>query len=127
MEASYADYARPWKPEYFQQARQALVADGMVDFGILDEPLQRNVIRHLADHPEDRNKLPPLTLSPTPSLIDNNRQAVIDHYSLEAYGERLLGIYGQLAATEPGPVRSAPAADLLDEFLQPGRFNLLRT
>ncbi len=127
MQASYAAYSKPWKPEYLEQAKAALVVDGKVDFGILDEPLQRNVIRHFVDHPSDRDLLPPFSLSPALPLIEHNREIVKERYSLEAYGERLLDIYQQLADTQPGKVTSANADALLDEFLQPERFNLLRT
>ena len=127
MKQSYSDYSKDWKPEYFEQAKAALVVDGKVDFGILDESLQRKVIRHLVKHPEDRTMLPPFSPSPSPPLIAHNRQVVCDQYSLAAYGERLLGIYRQLAATPPGKATSANAPELLNEFLQPERFNLLKT
>jgi glycosyltransferase involved in cell wall biosynthesis len=127
MKQSYESYSKPWKPGYFEQAKAALVVDGKVDFGILDEELQRNVILHLVEFPQDRKFLPPIAPSPNPRVISHNQQVVRDHYSLEAYGKRLLGIYRDLAATVPGEVSAANAADLLDEFLQPERFNLLRT
>ncbi len=127
MQISYAAYSKDWKPEFFEQAKAALVVDHKVDFGILSEPLQRNVIRHLAENPQDKDFLPPCSPLPTPRLIDHNRKVVADRYSLEAYGKRLLDIYQQLADTPPGKVTSANAAELLNEFLQPERFNLLRT
>ncbi|VGO19426.1 glycosyltransferase family 4 protein [Pontiella sulfatireligans] len=127
MKQSYVAYSKEWKNEYFEDAKSTLVVDGQVDFGILDEALQRNVIRHLAENLKDRKTLPPFHPSTTSSLIELNRQVALDHYSLEAYGKRLLGLYRDLAATEPGEVTAANAADLLDEFLQPARFNLLRT
>jgi glycosyltransferase involved in cell wall biosynthesis len=127
MRSSYASYSKDWKPDYFEEAKAALVIDGKVDFGILDESLQRNVIRHLAENPVDREQLPRFSATPSLPLIAHNRQHVQEHYSIRAYGERLLNMYQQLAGTEPGPVSSANAAELLDEFLQPERFNLLRT
>ena len=71
--------------------------------------------------------LPPFHVPTSPSRIANNREVVREHYSPEAYGERLHGMYRTLADTEPGRVTSADAARLLDTFLQPHRFNLLRT
>ena len=127
MQTAYAAYARPWKNEYFLQAKAELIRNGNVDFGILDEVLQRRVIRHLVRHPEDRALLPSCFTSPAPERIEHNRRIIIERYSLDAYGARLLDIYHTLAAVEPGPVSSADAAGLLDAFLQPGRFNLLRT
>lgn len=138
MKHSYAAYAKPWQNEYLEQAKVALVIDGKVDFGILDEPLQRNVIQHLVDNPADRTLLPPLSCEalakqypgprpPATRLIANNQKVVRDHYSIEAYRKRLLGMYRDLAATEPGRVASANPEALLNEFLKPERFNLLRT
>jgi len=127
MKASYADYSREWNPDYFEQALRALVCEGMVDFGILDESLQRKVIRHLASHPADRARLPAFQVSADDALIERNRRIVRERYGLEAYGDRLLHLYEQVAATEPGELQAANAVDLLDRFLQPRRFNLLRT
>jgi len=127
MKQSYASYSKDWNPEFFEEAKAALVTDGTVDFGILDEQLQRNVIRHLIKNPEDQATLPPFPSSTSTTLIEHNRQVALDHYSLEAYGERLKDIYQNLVAINPGHVSAANAADLLDEFLQPHRFNLLRT
>jgi glycosyltransferase involved in cell wall biosynthesis len=127
MKKSYASYSREWEEEYFEQAKAMLVIEGKVDFGILDEKLQRNVIRHLAENPSDRTQLPPLFPEPDFSLIEHNRRIVTEHYSPEAYGERLLKLYSELAAVKSGNVTSAKASGLLDEFLDPQRFNLLRT
>jgi len=127
MKQSYATYSREWSPAYFEQALSSLVEEGLVDFGILDESLQCNVIRHLARHPEDRSRLPAFEVAVDDALIERNRRIVQERYSLEAYGNRLLNLYEQMAATKPGELRAANADDLLDRFLQPHRFNLLRT
>ncbi|NNJ71164.1 MAG: hypothetical protein HKP10_07755, partial [Kiritimatiellales bacterium] len=102
MQESYASYSKTWKPEYVEQANAALVVDGKVDFGILDEQLQRNVIRHLVEHPADRALLPALETEANGDLIEHNRRVVQECYSKESYGDRLLGIYRDLAATSPG-------------------------
>ncbi len=127
MQASYAAYSKDWTPHYFEQAKAALVRGGKVDFGILDEELQRNAIRHLVENPADRGLLPAFNLSANEALIEKNRKIVQERYSLKAYGDRLLGIYRRLAATEPGIVSASNAGKLLGRFLQPRRFNLLRT
>jgi hypothetical protein len=127
MKSSYTAYSRKWDPAYLKQALAILVVDGTVDFGILDEKFQRKVIRHLVANSGDRKRLPTFDFYFDPALIEHNCRIVRERYSLEAYGRRLLGIYRQLAATQPGEVSAANADDLLDEFLRPGRFNLLRT
>ncbi len=127
MKRSYAAYSKKWMPDYLEQAKTELISDGKVDFGILDEELQRNVIRHLAENPADRGLLPEFNLSTNETLIEKNRKIVQGRYSLKAYGDRLLGIYRRLAATEPGTASASNAEKLLDKFLQPRRFNLLRS
>jgi glycosyltransferase involved in cell wall biosynthesis len=127
MKASCSAYSKEWNTDDFEQAKPELVIDGKIDFGILNEQLQRKVIRHLARNPCDRSQLPDFIVSTNREMIEYNRKIVQERYSLEAYGERLLGIYQKLAVTEPGPVSSANAPELLNEFLKPERFNLLRT
>lgn len=127
MKRSYTAYAKAWQPMDFEQAKAVLIRDGKVDFGILDEELQRKVIRHLVECPNDKNVFPPFNTEVDRALIEENRAIVREHYGSEAYGQRLLNIYKALADTDPGEVSAASAANLLDAFLQPGRFNLLRT
>ena len=75
-----------------------------IDFGLLNERLQRMVGDRLIRDPDARKKL--VTMNPwldDPDLltgaadtIASNRQAVIDHYGLNQYGQRLLAIYDQV-------------------------------
>lgn len=127
MQTSYATYSKAWKSEYFEQARDALVGNSKVDFGILSEPFQRKVIRHLANNPADHKQLPTLDILTNETLIEKNRTIAEKRYDMETYGKRLLGIYQQLAATQPDRVTSVNAVELLNEFLKPELFNLLRT
>ncbi len=126
MKQSYQSYGRDWNPIYLEEAISTLMSNGMVDFGILDEPLQRRVLEHLVDHPEDHSKMPPFASLIDSECIGHNRRIVQEHYGIEAYGNRLLNLYQQLAETQPRDVTSVKAGKLLDCFLQPHRFNLLR-
>lgn len=126
MHRSYVAYAREWNLALSEHAFHSLVVDGRVDFGILNEAMQRQVIRHLAEHPEDRGLLPPFPAAPDAGMIEHNRMIVERQYGIEAYGSRLLQLYEDLAAVSPGKVESADAGALLDCFLRPERFNLLR-
>jgi glycosyltransferase involved in cell wall biosynthesis len=127
MKQSYTAYAKAWQPTDFERAKEVLVHEGKVDFGMLDEELQRKVIRHLVECPQDRALLPSFHPEIDHDLIKKNRAIVCANYGIEAYGQRLLGIYKALADTDPGEVSAVSAANLLDAFLQPSRFNLLRT
>lgn len=127
MKETCESYGKAFSNQLLEEAEAALVTDGKVDFGLLNEALQRNVIRHLIARPEDRKFLPPFIHAPDIAVIENNRQVALDQYSPDAYGERLLSMYTDLAAIQPGSVTAAPANNLLDQFLKPARFNLLRT
>ncbi|MBN2164072.1 MAG: hypothetical protein JXR25_11935 [Pontiellaceae bacterium] len=127
MRKSYTAYSRPWNPDDLQLALRSLIVDGSVDFGVLDEALQKKVIRHLHNHPASVAALPEFNIPSDRKIQEHNRQLVLDRYGIDAYGNRLLGLYESLANTEPGPVSAAAASELMDCFLQPHRFNLLRT
>lgn len=127
MRASYAAYSRDWDDQLVEQAMEALLQNGTVDFGLLSETLQRKVLQHLADKPEDRALLPTLNLAINPEQIEQNRSVVESRYGLAAYGDRLFSLYRQLADIEPGTVEYSAPATLLDQFLRPERFHLLRT
>jgi len=126
MRKSYAAYDREWNNGILDEAEAKLIVDGKIDFGILDEAMQQTVIRHLAKHPADRAQLPSFPTPQSPDTIAHNHNIAGRHYSLDAYGERLAGLYRDLTATQPGPVSYADPAALLDQFLKPERFNLLR-
>jgi glycosyltransferase involved in cell wall biosynthesis len=126
MIQTYEAYGKTWKPDMLTEAKMALIKDEKVDFGILNEELQRNVIRHLAEHPDDRKTLPALNLSTSSTLLEANRNVAEQNYSKEAYGTRLMNLYRELASVTPSTVSAIPAENLLDQFLKPSRMNLLR-
>lgn len=108
---------------------EALCGEGRIDFGRLDEPLQEDVIRRVAASQSDREiipkALPPAAESGEP--LAANRRVVEEHYGLEDYGRRLAGLYKEVAASDTGPVEALDGGRLLDRFLAPSRFSLLRT
>jgi len=123
MRASCEAYGRPWSAAVLEEARAAMVQKGMVDFGILDEELQRTVIRKVKDNPS----LMDTVLENSTDAVENNRKVVETAYCPKAYGERLLSIYQKLAGEPSGTVDYADGGRILDAFLEPKRFNLLRT
>jgi glycosyltransferase involved in cell wall biosynthesis len=108
----------------------AWVKKDRVDFGRLDEELQREVIRRVAGAPGSHREVRPGGLPSqvgSPELITRNRQAILESFGLDAYGERLLGLYRRLAAASPEAPVGLSADALLDQFLAPERLYLLRT
>ena len=122
LRASREAYGCEWNDRIFQEAKAALVPDGCVDFGILDEPMQQTIIRAIKADPSRMAA----TLVDSARAAEKNREITERAYSLQAYGDRLFSIYEKLEAAKPGTVNYADSKKLLDEFLQPDRFNLLR-
>lgn len=122
MKASYRSYNREWNSAVFEAAQTALIKDSQVDFGILNEPMQRTIIRAIKQNPE----LLDTVLIP-PGSVEQNRRVTEETYNLKNYGTQLLSIYQKLQTVKKSSVRYADGAALLNEFLNPGRFNLLRT
>ncbi len=106
--------------------------DGVVDFGILNEIYQKQVLKHLLSNSSAKDWLAgrnPKILEPEPTAagtdaMENNRQVVGQEYNLLAYGERLRKVYKQVVRQ---PVQhQIDKTALLDAFLDPDRFSLLK-
>jgi len=130
MKRSLASYGRRLTGNELERALNAAVQNEMVDFGRLDEKMQEGVIRRLVKSADDRRLLRPACLEPVgpwKSLIEGNREVVRREFGLDRYGDRLMTIYDGVAESEvskPGRLKSGV---LLDGFLAPERFSLLRS
>ena len=100
-----------------------------MDFGRLDEPLQEQVLETLlADPSKLRSEVELPDLAPAPEeCIAQNAQAISESYGLAAYGERLGNLYRQILRQEAEILRHLDGQRLLDAFLDPSRFTLLRS
>ncbi len=131
-------YNRPEPPD-MAEGIDAKIQGGLVDFGDLDESMQRTVIEAVCRDAENRQQV--LDANPQLSeafavrpdtasdVIRHNAEAIRQHFSLEPSGQRLLNIYTQVAASDrdetPQPL---PGTDkVLDQFLRLDRFRLIRT
>lgn len=125
----YASYGRLMQTDDVDRAFTAASSDGLVDFGRVHEPLQRLVLEHLARSPRARAEISPssLTVYERPKLIQANKQVVEDQFHLLGYGKRLTNIYQVVAESPFGAGEALNADTLLEEFLAPERFSLLRT
>ena len=126
----YAAYGRAATPDDMRRAVNAAISGEMVDMGRLSETLQQEVIRQAAQSAAQRADIRPnrlLSERDDAKRIQRNRETIEGRYHLAGYGARLLRIYDELAAA---PVAALPPLDpqrLLDQFLAPERFCLLRT
>ncbi|OQA24526.1 MAG: hypothetical protein BWY59_02175 [Verrucomicrobia bacterium ADurb.Bin345] len=128
MLATYGRMARPGDEE---RALEAAVSGDRVDFGRLDEELQELVLLRLRESDAHRTELQPDDFrQPDAALraMDHNANIIRRTYSLERYGTRLMEIYRAVADSPAGEVNDGlNVAGLLDAFLAPERFSLLRT
>ncbi|MBD3305447.1 hypothetical protein GF339_03640 [candidate division KSB3 bacterium] len=130
LHAVYEAYNRKVSAETIEAAIAEAVQTNRVDFGRLNEPLQKVVIERLNHSPSLWSAVSPSDLMPAPTqdaTLRSNREAVLEHFNLDAYGERLMHIYRTVAASVPESLDELDADKLLDQFLAPQRFYLLRT
>lgn len=108
--------------------------EGMIDFGDLNEPLQREVIArvHCDDRAVEELRCANPALWPIgetdPEVISRNRRIVEESYAIEPCGQRLLGIYARIREAA-GPRTVSPLdhpENILGAFLDLSRYRLLR-
>ena len=126
----YLDYQEELPEDGTEIAFQSMVENDCIDFGRLDERNQRGIIRSVAQSPELQQGIQKHSGLEVLSgeIIDRNRQAVTEQFSLSSYAERTLNIYQELIGTDNGTqCHFANGQLLLDQYLSPTRLNLLRT
>ena len=106
----------------------AIVKKDRVDFGRLDEPLQEKVIKTLLENPPLRAELRPSILGGGPGVkrLQENKRIVMENYSLDSYGARLENLYRNLLEQPVEKIDALDPQKLLDGFLAPESFSLLR-
>ncbi len=118
--------------ERIQNTFSSLTADGTIDFGLLDEESQKQVVGNLLTRKVNAAQLSALnpflaTVGDPPDqkdLIAANRNAVTRNYSMAKYRQKLLAIYAQVNQT---PVRQhIDKKILLSQFLDLTKFSLLK-
>lgn len=129
LEGYYTSYGRTLPADAVEESFESVVRNERADFGCLDESLQEKVIRQVAASPDLQKACLPhsLPVAESRSRISENRAAVAARFGLPAYGERLAGIYRQIAGAPLEKADRLDPARLLDCFLDPARFRLLRS
>lgn len=106
---------------------EELTKDEVIDFGILNQGLQQKVILKVLENPELKEQLPVLMRVKTDEeVLTKNRKLVEEKFNLENYGKKLFGMYWDLMSIEAGNVDFADSSKVLDEFISPNQFTLLR-
>jgi len=111
---------------------QKIVENQNIDFGLLDESFQKNIIRSVLLNKKDAERL--LLLNPcliipgdlpdNKQLLDNNMKIIKDNYNMRAYKNNLLEIYSTVVKSK---VRQRINKNfLLESFLNPEELSLLK-
>ena len=127
LPATFAAYGQSVPKGAAERAFEAGRCDGGFDFGRLNESIQRKVIeRVIADGPEGAlvERLPKAR---PPDVIRRNRDTVAAEFGPSRYGETLLSAYRAVLAADAAGPGAHDARAVLRAFLDPARFNLLRS
>lgn len=131
LRTSFNSYGREISDKQIDHAFDNLCPKDKLEFSRLDEALQESVIRKAASSVTFRNTLRELIFkdnTDSPELIRSNKKCVKEEYNLEKYGRKLAGIYSSISHKKnSAKLPSLDGEKLLDEFLMPERFRLLRT
>jgi hypothetical protein len=120
--------------EQIQNAFTSLTANRTIDFGLLDEGFQKQVIGRLVAQNASAHVAELLSLNPglakigrathQAKLIETNRNAVAQRYNMKQYRQKLLKIYAHVAQTS---IRQRiNKKTLLAEFMDLTKFSLLK-
>lgn len=129
QERNLAAYGRDPNIDCLERVLAAWIRDERVDFGCLDEEMQRTVIRRLVRNPGEASRLRPDSLPDPASCggpLKTNQKILMERYSLRGYGQRLRSIYDRIVSSESTPLEALDGERLLDHFLAPERLTLLR-
>jgi glycosyltransferase involved in cell wall biosynthesis len=132
MHSASERYNFPLSKHQIDDAWRVAATDDFIDFGLLSEPFQRQVIEKVMAESAAYHQLiglNPFLSRPGPpeisgDLIEHNGASVVQHYSAENYAIRLMHIYTHVANTK---IRQSIDKDtLLSAFLSPHNFSLLK-
>lgn len=123
----YESYHRDLLPQDVEKAFNAAVQNDFVDFGRLDENMQQKVIEHVLNNPADAGQIRPAGLTVPETAVLRNKNTVLEKYGTGPYGARLMEIFQAAGDSGSAPEDALDAGRILDQFLLPERFNLLRT
>jgi len=127
LRRSYLAYDAPLPKSAVKQTWKEWVQRGRIDFGVLNETMQREILRKLRADPGllEEVSIPPLALS-TAAEIQQRADVIRQVYSPERYAENLVALYHRVSTSPLGKVGHLETDRVLAQFLKPSRLNLLR-
>jgi glycosyltransferase involved in cell wall biosynthesis len=125
----FDNYNRSLPPDFVDRVLDSMIVNRKIEFGRLDEEFQETIIEIVSQSKSARSEILPKTLFETfdNTLIEHNKTRIENEYSLEQYGVNLWNTYQSVLFSKDGPLQPFSVDRLLDCFLEPKRFSLLRT
>jgi hypothetical protein len=110
----------------------AATAGNCIDFGLLDETQQQQIIARVLAEPHMRRRLydlnpileHPVEMAGKQKLVEHNRRVVLAHYNPDGYRDLLLAVYRKVL--KRGVRQQIDKASLFAHFLDLERFSLLK-
>lgn len=128
MRQVYERYSLIPEPSAAERALASMTDGEFIDFGRLSETQQERVIEKARQSPSAIQEIHPNRLaSLPPALVRRNREIARRQFSLETYGEKLTACYQDLAEATPSRPDWVNPRKILEQFLNPSQFCLLRT
>ncbi len=124
-------YGRDFQSGDDEKAINKAMDGDRIDFGYLDEEMQQKIIRKVAGSKFLKREFRPSNLAPAcnvSSMVEHNQKVVKRVFSLNHYGLQLMDLYRQLETSEiEKTIKGLDMNKILDTFLSPERFCLLRS
>ena len=125
-------YGHSLPAEAISQAFAKATKGGIVDFGMLNETCQRQVLDRLVGDASSKDELVRLNpwlryaddVTDASTLVDRNREAIRNEYGNDRYRRQLLDIYSRVSTRPVKQQIDKPS--LIDAFLDLDRFALLK-
>lgn len=127
LRSVYRAYQRPLQPVPLDAVWQGFISDDAMDFSLLDETAQAQVLRAVSGKRPHRLNSPVDLAGLDDSVISANAGTIRAKYGLRHYRKQLLAIYAALLEATPAAPRPISADKVLDAFLNPARLRLLRS
>ncbi len=127
IRATCEAYEVSFRDEFMRVAWEALVQKDMVDFGRLDEILQRKIIAGLAAGNLPSSEISASITGGASAQVTSNRRVVEEQYDLLRYGKSLQNLYDRLCSEDSAPPDYLEAAEVLNSGLGFEDFFALRS
>ncbi|MGC6455760.1 MAG: hypothetical protein ACON39_05990 [Coraliomargaritaceae bacterium] len=123
---SYRLYQRKPPENAIERALAAIrPSEDTYEFSGLDEALQSSVVERLANNPQASEELPFHSLEI--QNFQNQSESIRKNYGIKAFTQRLETLYQKITSQKVSTIDYLPPGCILDRFLMPERFRLLRT